>query len=171
MPRIECLGSRLCAAVAATWIVMTAFGSTAFAQQTQTSLPSWQGTFGWTHTCEGGGNRDETHGIADLKLDDDGRGNLTGTLTGSTPQRAQSIPPCTFTHVAPATFSATLVGSYTPGQNAFSVQATSVQTRPGQASFNCSSGSAVAEQGILKSMQVPCSRTRFAISAASQTAV
>ena len=44
----------------------------------------WYGTFGWTHICVGGGNRDETRGVSDLTLNYDGRGNLTGTLVGRT---------------------------------------------------------------------------------------
>ena len=56
----------------------------------------WYGTFGWTHICVGGGNRDETRGVSDLTLDYDGRGNLTGTLAGSTPERKQTMPPCSF---------------------------------------------------------------------------
>ena len=53
----------------------------------------WYGTFKWIHLCTGV-TRDETHGIADLTLDYDGRGNLTGTLAGSTPQRSMSYPGC-----------------------------------------------------------------------------
>ena len=54
----------------------------------------WYGTFGWTHICQGGGNSDETRGAGDLTLDHDGRGNLTGTLVGSTPERAMTVPTC-----------------------------------------------------------------------------
>jgi hypothetical protein len=132
-------GSRLCAAVAmAALIDAAAFGSAALAQQAQPPQPSWTGRFEWKHICTGGGNTDETHGIADLTLDYDGRGNLTGTLAGSIPERVQTIPPCSFTYVAHGTFSAKLVGSYTPGQDTFSVRAIDVQTTPGRASFACS---------------------------------
>ena len=54
--------------------------------------------------------------IADLTLDYDGRGNLTGTLAGSTPERTANHPDVfRQISVAPGTFSAKLVGSYTPG--------------------------------------------------------
>ena len=66
----------------------------------------WYGTFGWTHICVGGGNRDETRGVSDLTLNYDGRGKLTGTLVGRTTERKQTIPPCSFANVAPGTFSA-----------------------------------------------------------------
>ena len=105
----------------------------------------WYGTFNWTHTCQGGGNKDETVGKSDLALDNDGRGNLTGTLTGSTPERRQTIPPCSFASVAPGTFNAKLLGSYTPRPETFSAQAVDVRTTPGRASFACPSGSNVVD--------------------------
>ena len=91
--------------------------------------------FKWVHLCTGV-TRDETHGIADLTLDYDGRGNLTGTLAGSTPQRSMSYPSCSsFVWVTPGTFSARLIGSYTPTQSAFSVQAVDVRNTWGRASY------------------------------------
>ncbi len=106
----------------------------------------WYGTFGWTHTCVGGGNTDRTRGIADFSLDYDRRGNLTGALSGSIPERVQTIPSCTFAYVLPGTFSAGLVGSYTPGPDTFFVQAVDVQTKPGRASFTCEGGSNETDQ-------------------------
>jgi hypothetical protein len=82
----------------------------------------WYGTFGWKHICQGGGNRDETRGTGDFTLDYDGRGNLTGTLVGSIPERIQTMPTCSFKHVTPGTFSAKLVGSYTPGKDTFQLK-------------------------------------------------
>ena len=75
----------------------------------------WHGRFTWRHLCEGAGSRDETRGVADFMLDHDGRGNLTGRLTGSTPERTQTMPTCTFKYIEPSRFSAKLVGSYTSG--------------------------------------------------------
>jgi len=121
----------------------------------------WYGRFGWTHICTGGGNTDETHGIGDLTLDYDGRGNLTGRLVGSTPERKQTIPPCTFAQVAPATFSAKLIGSYTPSQNTFSAQAVEVRTTPGRASFSCPAGGGVVEHGIYEAYQGPMFKDAF----------
>jgi hypothetical protein len=96
----------------------------------------WYGTFGWTHLCQGGGMRDETRGIGDLTLDYDGRGNLTGRLAGSIPQRSMSYPGCSsFVWLTPGTFSARLVGSYTPTQNTFSAQAVDVKNSWGRASY------------------------------------
>jgi hypothetical protein len=96
----------------------------------------WYGTFGWTHLCQGGGMRDETRGIGDLTLDYDGRGNLTGRLAGSIPQRSMSYPGCSsFVWLTPGTFSARLVGSYTPTQNTFSAQAVDVKNTWGRASY------------------------------------
>jgi hypothetical protein len=62
---------------------------------------------------------------------------LGGRLTGTIPERSQTIPPCTFTYVAPGTFSATVTGSYTPAQNTFSASAHAVNSTPGRASFAC----------------------------------
>jgi len=128
-------GSRLCTAVPIALIAMTAFGSAALAQQAQPPQPSWHGRFEWIHLCTGV-TRDETHGVADLTLYADQRGQLTGTLAGSTPQRSMSYPGCSsFVWVTPGTFSARLVGSYTPTQNTFSVQAVDVSTTWGRASY------------------------------------
>ena len=121
----------------------------------------WYGTFGWTHLCVGGGNRDETRGISELTLDHDGRGNLTGTLAGSTPERAQTIPPCSFRYVAPGTFSAKLVGSYTPGQDTFSAQATEGRTTPGRASWACPAGTNVTDQAFFTVYEGPMFRDAF----------
>ena len=154
-------GSRLYAAAAVTLIAMTAFDSTAFAQQAQPPRPSWTGRFEWTHICVGGGNRDETRGVSDLTLDHDGRGNLTGTLAGSTPERAQTIPSCSVTYVAPGTFSAKLVGSYTPGQDTFSVQAAEGRTTPGRASWACPAGTTVTDQAFFTAYEGPMFRDAF----------
>jgi hypothetical protein len=121
----------------------------------------WHGTFGWTHICQGGGNKDETRGISDLTLDDDGRGNLTGRLAGSTPQRTQTIPTCSFRYVAPGTFSAKLVGSYTSGQDAFSAQAVEVQTTPGRGSWTCQAGTTVTDQPFFTVYEGPMFRDAF----------
>jgi len=121
----------------------------------------WYGRFGWTHICQGGGSTDETHGIGDLTLDYDGRGNLTGMLVGSIPERKQTIPPCSFKHVAPGTFSAKLVGSYTPGPDTFSAQAVDVRTTPGRASWACPAGSSVQDQGFFTVYEGPMFRDAF----------
>lgn len=98
----------------------------------------WYGTFGWKHLCEGHGMRDETRGIGDLTLDYDGRGNLTGRLTGSVPQRSMTIPSCSaYRLAAPGSFSAKLVGSYTSGRDTFSAQAVEVSTTWGRISWTC----------------------------------
>jgi hypothetical protein len=130
-------------------------------EQVEYPTGDWYGTFGWTHICAGGGNRDETRGVSDLTLDHDGRGNLTGTLAGSTPERAQTIPPCSFRYVAPGTFSAKLVGSYTPGQDTFSAQAAEVRTTPGRASWTCPAGTTVTDQAFFTVYEGPMFRDAF----------
>jgi hypothetical protein len=122
----------------------------------------WYGTIGWTHICTGGGNTDETRGTGDLALDYDDRGNLTGRLAGSIPERKQTIPPCSFKYVAPATFSAKLVGSYTPGPDTFSAQAVEGRTTPGRASWICPAGGGdVQDQGFYGVYETPMFRDAF----------
>jgi hypothetical protein len=121
----------------------------------------WVGTFTWTHICVGGGSRDETRGVSDLTLDYDGRGNLTGMLAGSTPERTQTVPTCSFRYVAPGTFSAKLVGSYTPGADAFSAQAVEVRTTPGRASWTCPGGTTVTDQPFFSVYEGPMFRDAF----------
>ena len=121
----------------------------------------WYGTFEWTHLCVGSGLRDETRGIGDLTLDYDGRGNLTGTLAGSIPERTQTMPACSFRQVAPGTFSAKLVGSYTPGQDTFSAQAVEVRTTPGRSSFTCPDGTSVHDQAFFAVYEGPMFRNAF----------
>jgi hypothetical protein len=137
------------------------YANNSVVEQVQYPTGDWFGTFGWTHICAGGGNRDETRGIGNLTLDHDGRGNLTGTLAGSTPERAQTIPPCSFRYVAPGTFSAKLVGSYTPGQDTFSAQAAEGRTTPGRASFTCPGGTNVTEQAFFTAYEGPMFRDAF----------
>lgn len=120
----------------------------------------WHGSFKWTHDCRGT-MTDVTHGDSSLTLDYDGRGNLTGTLTGSTPQRSQTIPQCTMIYVAPGSFSAKLVGSYTPRPETFSVQATDVQTTPGRASYRCVYGNTVSESPFFTVFEGPIFRDAF----------
>jgi hypothetical protein len=141
-------GFRLYTAATISLIVMTGFGSAALAQQPQTPPPSWHGTFEWKHVCQGGGSTDETRGVGKLELTYSAFGfvgqgwqrpdsTLNGTLTGTIPERSQTIPPCSFTYVAPGTFSARVAGSYTPAQNAFSAHVYNVNSTPGRASFAC----------------------------------
>jgi hypothetical protein len=121
----------------------------------------WYGRFEWKHACRGGGSTDVTRGIGDLSLDHDGRGNLTGRLTGSTPERSQTMPTCSFRYVAPGNFSAKLVGSYTPGQDTFSVQAVEVRTMPGRASWTCPAGTTVTDQAFFAVYEGPMFRDAF----------
>ena len=98
----------------------------------------WYGTFGWTSVCDSpSGHGAKVRGVGDLTLDHDGRGNLTGTLAGTTPEGLPTGPGCSAKVVAPGTFSAKLVGSYTPGQNTFSAQATNVQITQGRVLVTC----------------------------------
>ena len=71
----------------------------------------WYGTFEWAHSCQGPTLKDDTVGISDLALNDDGRGNLTGALVGSTPHRRQAMATCSYSYVAPGGFTAKLIGS------------------------------------------------------------
>jgi hypothetical protein len=121
----------------------------------------WYGRFEWKHACQGGGSTDMTRGISELTLDHDGRGNLTGRLTGSTPERTQTMPTCSFRYVAPGTFSAKLVGSYTPGPDTFSAQAVDIQTTPGRASWACPAGSNTVEQRFYEVYGTPIFRDAF----------
>jgi hypothetical protein len=121
----------------------------------------WHGRFEWKHACQGGGTTDVTRGVSDLTLDHDGRGNLTGRLAGSTPERSQTMPTCSFRYVAPGTFSAKLVGSYTPGQDSFSAQAVEVRTTPGRASWTCPAGTTVTEQAFFTVYEGPMFRNAF----------
>ena len=122
----------------------------------------WYGTFGWTHICEGGGNKDETRGAGDLTLDHDGRGNLTGTLVGSTPERAMTVPTCSaYRLVTPGTFRARLLGSYVPEPDRLSVQAVDVQTTHGRASLTCPAGSSMFEQPYFAVYEGPMFQDAF----------
>lgn len=122
----------------------------------------WYGTFGWTHVCTGPpGFGIKTRGIGDVTLDYDGNGNLTGTLAGNTPENLPTSPTCSSKFLAPATFSAKLVGSYTPGQNTFSAQATDVQTTPGRNSHSCPAGSHVSDAPIFTVYEGPMFRESF----------
>jgi hypothetical protein len=119
----------------------------------------WYGRFEWKHDCRGG--MDVTHGDADLTLDDVGGGNLTGTLTGRTPQRNQTMPACTMTYIAPGTFSAKLKGSYTPGPETFFVEASEGQTTPGRASFSCTYANTVNDLHFYTAYEAPIFREAF----------
>jgi hypothetical protein len=120
----------------------------------------WYGRFKWTHDCQGT-MADVTHGDADITLDYDGRGNLTGTLTGSTPRRTQTLPSCTMTYIAPGTFSAKLKGSYTPGPETFFVEASEGQTTPGRASFSCTYANTVNDLYFYAAYEAPMFREAF----------
>ena len=155
-------GSSLRAAVAVGAVVIAAFSSASLAQQAQTPPPSWHGTFEWKHFCQGGGSTDETRGIGTLELsysayghvdfsDVDGNRHrpewtLNGRLTGTIPERRPTIATCSFTYVAPGTFSANVVGSYTPAQNTFSATVYRVNSTPGRASWACPAGTTEADQ-------------------------
>ena len=121
----------------------------------------WHGTFGWTHICEGGGNRDETRGAGDLTLDDDGRGNLTGTLAGSTPERTQTMP-TVLVQVCRARNVQRQAGrvSYVRARHVFS-QAVDVQTTPGRASWACPAGTTVSDQPFFTVYEGPMFRDAF----------
>ncbi|MFM9847355.1 MAG: hypothetical protein ACKVP3_09345 [Hyphomicrobiaceae bacterium] len=68
------------------------------------------GTF-TTTTVSAGQDRFRT--LADLVLNHDGRGNLTGTMTGQLEYVAHSTPNCSFRQVQPNRFRVSLVGSLT----------------------------------------------------------
>jgi hypothetical protein len=121
----------------------------------------WYGRFEWKHACQGSGTTDVTRGVSDLTLDHDGHGNLTGRLAGSTPERSQTMPTCSFRYVAPGTFSAKLIGSYTSGQDAFSAQAVEVRTTPGRASWTCPAATTVTEQAFFTVYEGPMFRNAF----------
>jgi hypothetical protein len=122
----------------------------------------WYGTFGWTHTCTGGGNTDVTRGTGDLTLDYDGRGNLTGTLVGSVPERKMTMPTCSgYALVTPGTFRAKLLGSYTPAPDRFAVQAVDVQTTHGRATLTCPAGGSIFEQPFFSAYEGPMFRDAF----------
>jgi hypothetical protein len=106
----------------------------------------WVGTFESTSVCEGPpGFGIKVRSIGDLALDHDGNGNLTGTLAGTTPENLSFAPSCSETMLAPGTFSARLVGSYTPGRDTFSVRAVDVRTRGGRKRTVCPAGSHVSD--------------------------
>ena len=113
-------GSRLCAAVALTLIVMTAFGSAAFEQQAQTSLPSWHGQLDLSALTPVYRNL----ASLDVTLDYDGRGNLRGRMAGEVSAEKTGGVPCTFEVTRRAKLSANLVGKYTPGTNTMSLTMT-----------------------------------------------
>ena len=122
----------------------------------------WYGTFGWTHTCTGGGSTDVTRGTGDLTLDHDGQGNLTGTLVGSVPERKMTMPTCSgYALVTPGTFRAKLLGSYTPAPDRFLVQAADGQTTQGRASLTCPAGSSTFEQAFFTAYEGPIFREAF----------
>lgn len=122
----------------------------------------WYGRFEWTHVCQGPpGFGIRTRGVGDVTLDYDGKGNLTGALAGTTPENLPTSPTCSAKFLAPATFSAKLVGSYTPGQNTFSAQATNVQTTPGRNLHTCPAGSHASDAPIFTVYEGPMFRESF----------
>ena len=123
-------GSRLCAAVAVTLFVMTAFGCAALAQQAPASQPSWTGQIDWWIAFPNG----RLWGRLDLAFDADGQGNLKGRMTGDDHVEAQT--PCgPTTTQTPSKLSANLAGHYTPGRNAMSLQVADPQFEQGQFSM------------------------------------
>ena len=75
-------------------------------------------------------------GRLDLTLDDDGKGNLTGRMTGDSyvesPPRGEF---CGMTTQTPAKLSANLVGQYTPGRNTISLRVADPHSEQGQFSM------------------------------------
>ena len=132
-------GSPLCAVVAVTLIVMTAFGSAALAQQAPTLLLSWHGRIDWWISTPTGRH----WGRLDLTFDSDSQGNLTGQMAGDDHVESQTAS-CRLTTQTPSKLSANLVGQYTPGRNAMSLRVADPQIEQGQYGLNCASWASAA---------------------------
>lgn len=122
----------------------------------------WYGTFGWTTVCDGPpGFGGKIRGVGDLALDYDGNGNLTGTLAGTTPEGLSIAPRCSAKVLAPGTFSAKLVGSYTPGSGTMSARAVDVQITPGRELVSCPFGSGEKPAPAYPGYQTPMLQNAF----------
>jgi hypothetical protein len=95
----------------------------------------WYGTITWTNVVANSRGRATTTANADLALNPDGSGGLTGRLVGSHTVVAQHG--CSSRTATAATIQADLVGSYTPGRDAMAIRATDKQTTPMQIEVLC----------------------------------
>jgi hypothetical protein len=91
-------------------------------------IGDWYGTLTWKHRVERRDGWAETTASADVKLDYDSSGGLTGTMIGR--HSSTSGPRCAVTTVGPGTINAELVGSYTPGRDAMAVRVSEKRTTP-----------------------------------------
>ena len=89
----------------------------------------WRGTLNWTHVVANPLASATTTGRADLSLEYDGKGGLTGRIAG-THSTTSRQGPCSGSTTTPGGIQAKLVGSYTPGRDVMTVRTEDRQTTP-----------------------------------------
>ena len=99
-------------------------------------IGDWHGTFRSVTFTVG---RDVYRTEADIVLNHDGRGNLTGTMVGQQVAVAYSTGNCSLRTVQPNRFRVALVGAYTEGR-AFKVFIKEVEETKLKSEMRCSSG-------------------------------
>jgi hypothetical protein len=95
----------------------------------------WYGRMTWTHVVANSRGTATTTANADLALNPDRSGGLTGRLVGSHTVVAQHG--CSSRTATAATIEANLVGSYTPGRDAMAIRASDKRTTPMQIEVLC----------------------------------
>ena len=96
----------------------------------------WRGTLNWTHVVANPLASATTTGRADLSLEYDGKGGLTGRIAG-THSTTSRQGPCSGSTTTPGGIQAKLVGSYTPGRDVMTVRTEDRQTTPMHILISC----------------------------------
>jgi hypothetical protein len=96
----------------------------------------WAGTMTWTHIVASAHATATTTAQADLSLDYDGKGGLTGRMAG-THSSTSKMGPCSGSTMMPGGMQANLVGSYTPGRDAMTIRTDDKQTTPMHMRIDC----------------------------------
>lgn len=89
----------------------------------------WYGTMNWTHIVASPLATATTVARADLSLEYDRKGGLTGRMVG-THSATSRMGPCSGSTTTPGGIQAKLVGSYTPGRDAMTIRTEDKQTTP-----------------------------------------
>lgn len=104
----------------------------------------WQGTLMWRHVVANASASATTTASADVSLEYDGKGGLTGRMVG-THSSTSKMGPCAGT-TTPGGIQAKLVGSYTPGRDAMTVRTDDKQITPMHIRISCPGARPVVSQ-------------------------
>jgi hypothetical protein len=105
---------------------------------------NWYGTLTWKHRNDNPVRTPypeqwaDTNASADILLEYDGRGGLTGTLIGS--HSSKGGPHCATRTVGAGTMTAALVGSHTPGRDSMMLRVSDKRTTPIRMASACGGG-------------------------------